>query len=93
MPNITLTVRACHFKGANFKEPCLCALSNAAKEHFGVKKIAEAIYRLRVNAYTKRERFYLHECYDDKDFDTDMSIATAANFDDTIIRTIELIPA
>jgi hypothetical protein len=80
-----LKIRARHFKGAHFFDPCNCAITKALMEHFPAKFISEDIDRIHVGKET-----YTHESYPHSNFKEDMINATAHNFDDTVIRVVNI---
>lgn len=85
MQTIQLHLRARHFKGTDFCQTGRCAIEKAADEVFD-QKLSEGVYDLSNEKIT-----YTHNFYGRDDFDTDAAAAKLASYDDTIIRTIELI--
>lgn len=83
---IQLNLLARHFKDTEFI--CDCAIDKAAKEHFNTECLENVSY-LAVNRGGYLEIFR-HDKYGVISFKEDMNLATAAGFDDTIIRTIKL---
>lgn len=84
----TLRLRAKHFKNATFREPCDCPIYKAAMEQFKLPKntyVAEGIHYLVIE-----EEDHAHDAYYRSDYDDDYAIAERHNFDDTIIRNINL---
>lgn len=91
MPNeIILPLRAKHFKETVFcSYNGQCAIEKAVQELMpDAKGIGEGVDCTDIDDVR-----YKHEEYDCDDFDADLILARAANFDDTIIRSITLSPA
>lgn len=90
---IQLPLRARHFEGTEFGDCENCSISKGYKDLTGEKNVSEGAVSL--NVYDKRftliKRFK-HRLYDAYDFAEDRLKAIAHNYDDTIIRTIELTP-
>lgn len=82
---IQLHLRARHFKGTAFCKG-RCAIEKAADDVFD-QKFSEGVDNLCSSNID-----YDHEEYGRKEFDTDAAAAEIASYDDSIIRTIELIP-
>lgn len=81
-----LQLKAKHFRGAIFESPCNCPVAISAKEAFNTKEVTERVYNIVIN-----DVLYLHDYYSVKDCeDVDTLKAIAANFDETVIREIEL---
>jgi len=91
MEKILLPLKAKHFKDADFDNPCNCGISIAGREHFNIERVSEGLGVLITYDNGKKTK-YTHEYYGGADFDFDHAIAAANSFDETIIRTIELIP-
>jgi hypothetical protein len=87
---INLKLKAKHFKDTIFVNNTNCAIAKAAKEQFKVEKVSEGIDTLYVRFSNFQETEYKHEYYGDIDFNQDLEIAKKHNYDDTIIRKIEL---
>jgi hypothetical protein len=87
---INLELKAKHFKDTIFVSITDCAISKAAKEQFKVKNVFEGLDILSVKFSNLQETEYKHEYYGDRDFNQDLEIAKKHNYDDTIIRKIEL---
>lgn len=84
---IQLHLRARHFKGTHFCQTGRCAIEKAADEVFS-EKLNEGVISLD----TEHASNYRHAYYGVREFETDAAAAELASYDDTIIRTIELIP-
>lgn len=82
-----LIIKAKHFNGADFSQPCGCPLSKAAREQFDEPYCNEAVHSIIIG-----ETNYDHKKYGKQEFNDDIIIASNNHFDDTIIRTITLTP-
>lgn len=89
---IILPVRARHFEGAIYGEVCNCGIANAADDFFNADTVIEGAIALSVIIGTD-EKAFKHLLYNEKQFNEDFKKATDNNFDDTLIREIELTPA
>lgn len=83
-----LKIRARHFKNTAFFTPCNCAISKALKELYpegDVPLISEQIDYIIVAG-----KEYKHESYPAISFHEDQANAVAHNFDDTVIRVVNI---
>jgi hypothetical protein len=87
MSTILLPLKAKHFKDKTFTHPCNCAIGSACKEKFNTSSVFEQVNEVDINGNT-----FKHSMYRSYTYWEDYETAAAHSFDDTIIRTIELIP-
>lgn len=85
MKTETLILKAKHFKDAMYEDICNCPLAKAGKEQFKTDRVSEGAIELTINGIDHR-----HECYGDNKFKEDLAKAIDANYDETVIREIEL---
>ncbi|MCC6818002.1 MAG: hypothetical protein IT245_03815 [Bacteroidia bacterium] len=90
---MNLEIKAKHFVDAVYAEPCGCAISNAAKEIFPGKFVAEGVDELEISEKHSNKVIgsYSHEEYDQSMFDADKLMADASTDPEKVIRTILLI--
>lgn len=81
---IELNILARHFDGARFINPCNCAISKAAKDHFGTDNVSEGVSGISVE-----EIRYNHELYTATDFYNDQEKAAMMQPNE-VVRTIIL---
>lgn len=76
-----------YFKGAEYHNAADCPLARAIKHTVALEsdKIDVGIYKSYINRVP-----YFHNGYTPEDYSHDQQIARSANFDDTVIREIEL---
>jgi hypothetical protein len=87
---INLELKAKYFKDTSFISITDCAIAKAAKDQFKVENVSEGLDILSLRFSNLEETEYKHEYYGDIDFNQDLEIAKKHNYDDTIIRKIEL---
>lgn len=83
-----LQLKAKHFKNATFREPHECPIYKAAMDQFEFPKntiVGEGVHYLKIDGED-----HVHDAYYRSDYDKDYVIASQHNFDDTIIREINL---
>lgn len=80
-----LELRAIDFKDTDFGNPCNCAISKAAKKKFKAKEVSEGITDITIEGIV-----YNHEFYGTDEYYSDKHKAASHNYDNTVIRTIEL---
>lgn len=91
MNTITLLLKAKHFKHTNYigwGKGDYCAIEKAAIEQFKPDIVSEQVYNVVID-----DILYRHEIYDELDFSSDGEEAKKHNYDETIIKEIELTPA
>ncbi len=87
MQTINLPLRAKHFKAKTYSHPCNCGIGSACKEKFNTSSVFEQVDEVEINGNT-----FHHETYGSNQYWDDYETALSHSFDETIIRTIELIP-
>lgn len=91
---IKLVLRAKHFDGTCYLEPCNCAIAKAAREHFGVP-VMEAVDKIIIGDGPGR-LYYRHDDYLQYDFNKDFDFAqyhlNVAKNPEAELKTITLIP-
>lgn len=80
-----LKIRARHFKDTFFSAYRNCAICKALKEHFPGKEVREHVSSTLID-----EERWPHENYDALLFEEDAMQAKVHNYDDTVVRIINI---
>lgn len=90
----TLTLRARHFKTANFASKwsanlpsgyCGCPIERAASEEFATDSVQEEVFFITVG-----NTIWYHRDYEYKDFVGDKMIAMGLEFSDDVVRELKI---
>lgn len=76
---------ASYFKNSSFHDINGCPLAQAIKDAFKTDDVNVGIYSTHIN-----RELHLHEAYYPETYEKDRALALATNFDNTVIRQIDV---